>query len=199
MFNLLIMKIKYIFLSSLLVMMLPHPSFAQKEFTLMGFMQHTDLEGGCWFLQVKKDKYELTASPEILQTCHVAGRWLTLRVRQAPMMASVCMIGHMVEVVEVLDTLFHPHNPPVFHKIVKGIIHKTKDGCWYVQATDKRRYELQAPIPKKFMRVGAHYNRMSMVIPGSEGDCNMDDVITINQLEPDMKPKEAKEKKSDPR
>jgi hypothetical protein len=180
-------------------MMLPNLSFAQKEFTIIGIMQHTDIEGGCWYVQAKQQKYELTASPEILQTCHVEGRMLTLRVRQAPMMQSICMIGYMVEVVEVLDTLFHPHNPPVFDKLIKGTVHKTKEGCWYVQASGKRRYELQAPIPKKFMRIGALYNRMSKVIPGPEGNCSMDEVITISELEPDMRPKDAKEKKYDPR
>ena len=120
------MKAILIFLIALFSAVIPHSVFAQKEFTIIGMMQHTDIEGGCWFMQAKQQKYELTASPEILQTCHVEGRLLTLRVRQAPMMASVCMIGHMVEVIEVLDTLFHPHNPPVFDKKVKGVVHKTK-------------------------------------------------------------------------
>jgi len=193
------MKRILIFLIALFSTAIPHSSFAQKEFTIMGMMQHSGLEGGCWYLQAKQQKYELTASPEILQICHVEGRMLTLRVRQAPMMASVCMIGHMVEVIEVIDTLFHPHNPPVFDKKIKGVVHKAKEECWYVRTSDNHRYELQAPIPKKFMRIGARYNRMSKVIPGSEGDCDMDGVITISELEPDMKPKEAKERKSDPR
>src|SRR2546423_857476 len=115
------LKIKI--LSALLVFaVLPNSSFAQKEFTIMGIMQHSDLEGGCWYLESKHMKYELTASPEILQTCHVVGRMLSLRVRQAPMMASTCMLGHMVEVLEVYDTLFHPHDPPYTHEVIKGII-----------------------------------------------------------------------------
>ncbi len=193
------MKRLYISLAALLLSTLPGLSFAQKEFNVMGTMHHSDLEGGCWYLQSKQIKYELTASPEILQTCHVDGRMLTLRVRQAPMMASICMIGHMVEVTEVLDSVMHPHNPPFFDRHIKGIIHKNKAGCWYVLATDKKRYELQPPIPKKFMRIGARYNRMSKVEPDSESQCGMEGVITISLLEPDMKPKEAKERKSDPR
>lgn len=193
------MKKIFIALTALLPLVLSPSAFAQKDFTVMGIMQHTDLEGGCWFLQTKQMKYELTASPEILRICHIEGRALTLRVHQAHMMKSICMIGTMVEVAEVLDTVFHPHNPPFVHRKVKGIIHKTKAGCWYVRGADKLRYELQAPVPKKFMHAGARYNRMSVVLPGSESECGMEAVITISQLDPDMKPKEAKEKKSDPR
>ena len=124
---------------------------------------------------------------------------LTLRVKQAPMVASVCMIGKMLLVEQVIDSVMHPHNPPFTHEKIKGIIHKTKDGCWYVQAAHKRRYELQSPLPKQFMHVGKKYNRLSTVLPGSESVCGMNYVITISQLDPDLKPKEAKEKKYDPR
>ena len=192
-------------LAAALILLLIHlapaslrPTFAQKDFTVSGFMHHSDLEGGCWFLQAKQMKYELTASPEILATCHVEGRMLTLRVHQARMMKSICMIGTMVEISEVLDTVFHPHNPPYERKKIKGIVHKTKAGCWYV-AAGKRRYELQPPIPEKFMHSGIRYNRISVVLPGTESQCDMYGVITISELEPDMKPKDARERKSDPR
>lgn len=193
------MKTIFIFLAALAPILFSHRVFAHNEFTVMGIMQHSDLEGGCWYLQAKQMKYELTASPEILRICHVEGRSLTLRVRQAKMMASICMIGHMVEVTEVLDTLFHPHNPPFIHKKVRGIVRKNKSGCWYVVGNDKLRYELQAPIPKKFMRIGMRYNRMSTVLPGTESECGMNRVITISMLDPDLKPKEIIQKKSDPR
>lgn len=183
----------------ILIILSAHSVFAQNDFTVSGFMHHSDLEGGCWYLQAKNNKYELTASPEILATCYVEGRMLTLRVHQAHMMKSICMMGMMVAVDEVLDSVFHPHDPPYDRKKIKGIIHKNKAGCWYVLATDKRRYELQAPIPPKFMHIGAKYNRISVVLPNTESQCDMNGVITISELEPDMKPKEAKERKSDPR
>jgi len=191
----------YLSLALVFLSVLPQFAFAQKgEFTIMGIMQHTDLEGGCWFIESKHMKYELTGSPAVMQTCRVAGRSLTLRVRQAPMMASTCMLGHMVEVLEVLDTVFHAHNPP-FEKVkIKGVVHMTKDSCWYVLTKAKKRYELQPPIPAKFMHRGAKYNRISTVLPNSESQCNnMDFVITISMLDPDMKQDEARERKSDPR
>lgn len=193
------MKIIFIILSALITGFCTCPTFADNDFTISGIMQHSDLEGGCWYLQAKQTKYELTASSEILRICHVEGRSLVLRVHQAKMMASICMIGHMVEVTEVLDTLFHPHNPPFIHKRIKGTVRKNKSGCWYVMGTDKLRYELQSPIPKKFMHTGIRYNRISTVLPGSESECGMNAVITISMLDPDLKPKTIKEKKSDPR
>jgi hypothetical protein len=190
---------KTAFIFSILSLLIPSLIFAQKEFNISGIMQHSDLEGGCWFLQSGKFKYELTGSPENLRICKVEGRPLVLRVRQAKMMSSVCMIGKMVEVIEVLDTVFHPHDPPVFEKKITGTIHKTKEGCWYVRATDKRRYELLDPVPEKFMHVGMHYSRISKVLPKTESQCGLDGVITISMLEKDMKKDQAKEKKNDPR
>lgn len=165
-------------------------AFAQKgnpEFTIMGIMQHSNLEGGCWYVDTRNGKYELTGSPADLATCKVEGRQLTLKVRQAKMMASTCMVGKMVQIVEVLDTAFHPHNPPVNKMKITGIIHRTKSGCWYVLTSKKKKYEIQAPVPGKYMKVGKRYNRLSLVIPGNEGMCNMNGVITISQLESDMK------------
>jgi len=164
-------------------------AFAQKnnpEFTIMGIMQHSDLEGGCWYVDARSGKYELTGSPADLATCKVEGRQLVLKVRRAKMMASPCMIGKMVEIVEVLDTAFHPHNHPVDKMQISGTIHKMKSGCWYVLTAKKRKYEFQLPMRKQFMKIGKRYNRLSMVIPGNEGMCNMDGVITISDLEPDM-------------
>ena len=100
---------------------------------------------------------------------------------------------------EILDTVSHPHNPPFTNERIIGTVHKTKAGCWYVLTKKKKKYELQSPIPKKFMKAGAKYNRISTVLPKSESACNMDFVITISQLDPDMKKEKAFEKKSDPR
>src|SRR5437764_1027859 len=174
-------------------------SFAQEGFTISGIMQHSDLEGGCWYLESKNMKYELTGSPELMAACRVVGRMLTLRVRERKMMASTCMLGHIVEVLEVLDTVHHPHNPPFYEKKIKGVIRQTKNGCWYVLAR-KKRYELQGAIPTKFMHGGAKYNRVSVILPASESKCDLDAVITISHLDRDMKQKgRAREKKADPR
>jgi len=190
----------FIFCSVVFLAGIPDHAFAQKgNFTIMGVMKHSDLEGGCWFMESKHMKYELTGSPEILATCHVQGRMLFLRVREAPMMASTCMLGHMVQVIEVLDTVFHPHNPPYKKMMIKGTIRRNNDSCWYVLGKDKKRYELQMPIPSQFLKIGKRYHRISTVLPNTESQCNMDAVITISMLDPDLKPKEAKEKKFDPR
>jgi hypothetical protein len=189
------MKIVFV----ILTLFLSLPAFGQKDFTVTGIMHHTDIEGGCWYLQANQMKYELTALPEILRTCYVDGRMLTLRAHLAHMMKSICMVGTMLEVTVVLDSVFRPHDPPYSDVKIKGTVHKTKAGCWYVRSTDKHRYELQPPIPEQFMHIGARYNRMSKLLPESESSCGVDGVITISLLEPDMIPKEAREKKNDPR
>ena len=171
----------------------------QKEFTIMGIMQHPELEGGCWYVQARQVKYELTGSPEDLLKCKVEGRQLTLRVRQARNLNSPCMIGHMVEIVQVVDTDFHPHNPPFSDKRIKGTVRRSELDCWYVLATDKKRYELQEPIPKKYMHKGAKYNRVSKVVPGSESDCGMDAVIIDSNAPLEKSKTQAKQKKNDPR
>ena len=85
------------------------PVFAQKEFTLQGVVGHTEIEGGCWYLETKRgQKYELVGSEEDLAKVRVVGRFVTLSVRQARMMASICMIGTIVEIREVIDTNRYP-------------------------------------------------------------------------------------------
>ncbi len=161
----------------LLLCALPLGAFAQKEFVITGKMMHTDLEGGCWYLSVKDTKYELSGSPEDLAKCYVEYRPVTLRVRPGGMMGSTCMLGKRLIIVEVLDTMFHPHNPPVYQRKIVGTVHRTKAGCWYVIDTKKTRYELQSPIPKQYLRIGTKYNRKSRFVPGTESNCGMDGVI----------------------
>ncbi len=93
----------------LILCALPLGAFAQKEFVIAGKMMHTDLEGGCWYLNVKDVKYELSGSPEDLAKCYVEYRPVTLRVKPGGMMGSTCMLGKRLIIVEVLDTMFHPH------------------------------------------------------------------------------------------
>ncbi|MEP7234243.1 MAG: hypothetical protein ABI778_02995 [Ignavibacteriota bacterium] len=189
------MKRHCYFLVLILLPLLASTVFGQKEYVVMGSMQHSDIEGGCWFLQAKDQRYQLTGTAGILQSIQIEGRNLVLNVRDAQVRQSICMMGKIVEVVSILDSVFHPHNPPVYDKFISGKIHKTNNGCWYVLTAGRHKFELQAPIPKQFMHIGARYKRLSKVIPGPEGNCNMEGVITISMLEPDMKAKTVREKK----
>lgn len=172
-------------------------ALAQKEFTVSGIMQHSDLEGGCWYLQTKQEKFELTGSPENLQKCYVVGRPVTLRVRYKPMMASICMMGKVIEILDVYDTNFHARDPQLIDINITGKVHRTKAGCWYVETAKKIKYELDGPVPKQFMKIGKKYNRMSRVIPNESNCPDMNGKIVFPPGE--IPGGGIKEKKFDPR
>jgi hypothetical protein len=184
-------------ISALLLLVLTAlPSFAQKEFTIKGIMQFTDIEGGCWYLEAHKRRFELTGSDAQLATVRVEGRSLTLVVKQRNMQ-STCMVGTVVEIVDIIDTVFHPHNPPVERFKITGKVYKLDDGCFYVKTKSGKKYEFQGEVSKKYQKSGAKYSRMSMVIPSVDGFHNMNGVILLpNYVEP--KPINVP-KKADPR
>jgi hypothetical protein len=159
------------------------PSFAQKEFTVKGIMQYSNIEGGCWYLQAHKRTFELTGTDAQLATVRVEGRPLTLVVKQRNMQ-STCMMGTVVAIVDILDTVFHPHNPPVDRFKITGKIYQLEDSCYFVKTKSGKRYEFQGTLPKKYRKVGAKYSSMSMVIPSVDGFHNMNGVIllpTVNE------------------
>ncbi|MBS1902895.1 MAG: hypothetical protein JSS75_04255 [Bacteroidetes bacterium] len=171
-------------LLALLFLSVTTPLFAQKvakqrsqPYTVSGIMQHTDLEGGCWFLQTKKEKFELTGSPEDLRKCYVEGRLVTLRVVDRPFMASTCMLGRRIEIVEVLDTNFHVRDPIIMQHRIVGTIHRTSAGCWYIRTKEGFRYEMRPPIPARYRKIGRKFDRDVRFLEGSEGTCNMNGVI----------------------
>lgn len=179
----------------ILLLLLVMPALAQKEFTIKGIMQFTDIEGGCWYLQAHKRRFELTGSDEQLATVRVEGRPLTLIVKQRNMQ-STCMVGTVVEIVNILDTVFHPHNPPVERVKLTGRVYKLDDGCYYLKTKRGKKYEFQGDLPKRYRKAGARYSRISMVIPSVDGFHNMYAVIMLpTATEPAIIPK----KKADPR
>jgi hypothetical protein len=107
------------------------------------------------------------------------------------------MLGKRLEVLEVLDTNFHARDPMLLHINVVGRIHKTKSGCWYVLTDKKLKYELESPVPKQYMKIGAKFNRMSKVIPNESNCDGMNGKVHFGLDEPQPGP--MKEKKSDPR
>ena len=165
-----------------LILLLPLDLLAQKgspkEFTLVGTMHHTEIEGGCWYLETKRgQKYELVGSEENLKKVRVEGRYVTLSVRQAKMMASVCMLGTMVEITEVHDTNRYPRDPVVDTKRIRGRVARTHDGFWYIRGTDGKNYEMQPSIVPSYYKTGLRFNRVVKMISGSEGALEMNGLI----------------------
>ena len=160
-----------------LMLLVPFDLLAQNEFTLVGTMKHTEIEGGCWYLETKRgQKYELVGSEENLKKVRVDGRYVTLSVRQAKMMASVCMIGTMVEILFVHDTNRYPRDPVVDTKRIRGVVSRTHDGFWYIDGTDGKEYEMSSSIVPSYYKTGLRFNREVKMIAGSEG------VLDVNGL-----------------
>src|SRR5438876_2302805 len=89
------------------------PAFASEEFTIEGDMHKSELEGGCWYLDVGGKHYELLGDQESLERVHVDDRHVKLRVKKESA-ASICMMGESLRITEVLDTVRHPIDIPVF-------------------------------------------------------------------------------------
>jgi hypothetical protein len=175
----------------LFLFVLPFDLLAQKEFTLEGTMMHTDLEGGCWYLQTKRgQKYELVGSEENLQKVRVEGRYATLSVKQAKMMASICMMGTIVEIIAVLDTNRYPRDPAIATGRIRGVVSKTNDGFWYIMGSDGKKYEMEKSTVRSYYKTGLSFNRQVKMISGTEGALDMDMVIVaVIRPEEQIKPK----------
>jgi hypothetical protein len=162
-------------------------AFAQKEFTLRGTMKHTELEGGCWYLETKRgQKYELIGSEENLQKVRVDGRYVTISVRQAKMMASVCMLGTMVEITDVHDTNRYPRDPAIEMKRIRGIVSKTGDGFWYIKGDDGKNYEMEKHIVPSYYKTGLKFNRQVKMISGTEGALDMH-MVVVEVIRPEKR------------
>ncbi len=140
---------------------------AEKEVAIEGNMTHSDIEGGCWFLQAEDGKkYELVGEATLIASLQVEGKYASLLVTPKKGAASKCMVGEIVSVIRILETVHHPVDMMVFDARIVGRVHKTKAGIWYVQTSKKIKYSLQQPFDAKYRKVGARYNVMSRVVHG---------------------------------
>jgi hypothetical protein len=72
------------------------------SFTINGVMHHTNLEGGCWVFKTADGKnYELTgeAAKDLLRE----GQRAEIVVRPRRDLKSICLVGKIVEVVEIKE------------------------------------------------------------------------------------------------
>lgn len=152
--------------------------YAQSEFNIVGVMQHTDLEGGCWYLQdYSGKKYEVLGSQDQLQTLHVEGRQVSIMAQKNLKTSSTCMLGQVVKVISILDTVPHPRDPALFTLKVTGTIKKNKAGCYYLQTTKGKKYQVDPKAPAKFRKVGRKYSGTIRVLDRSMSSCNMDGLL----------------------
>jgi hypothetical protein len=139
-----------------------HPAMAQ-EFLLHGKMVFTNIEGGCWYLDAGGKHYELTGDSAMVASTHIEGAYVTVSVEPAKGAMSACMVGEIVKLVQVQESERHPVDAMVSDMDVKGIMHKSADGKWYVQSSKKVKFLLVHPIAK-YKHTGARYHRFSRVV-----------------------------------
>src|SRR5438094_889497 len=108
------------------VLLIFSSSLGAQGFTIEGFMQHTTLEGGCWYLQSNEGKnYELVGDQDKLSQFRNVGPVVKLTVEPVKNGASVCMIGQIVRVLEIQDL----HRPiidlPTTRMKLSGTVQRT--------------------------------------------------------------------------
>ena len=136
-----------------------------QAFSVQGTMKHSTIEGGCWYLAGDDGKsYELVGDSAIVAGLHEEGQHVSLLVEPAKGIASICMIGQIVQIVDRLDLLRHPTDLVIMPMVVKGWVRRTKLKTWYVQTPGGARYELRDPFPSKYHHIGARMNANARVL-----------------------------------
>ena len=132
--------------------------------TLSGTMVHTTVEGGCWYLDAADGKhYELIGDEGVLSVLRQEGKYVQVRARPAKNMASVCMVGPIMQVVEDVTPHLHPTDLAVIKIEIVGTM--KRDGkTWYVRTNRGLRYDFKELPPRKYRKVGRHYRHVDRVV-----------------------------------
>src|SRR5579871_3764657 len=81
-----------------------------QEFSLSGMMVHSDLEGGCWYLQDSEGKhYELFGDSGTIENLHRPALVVDLTVERMKNGASTCMVGELVHVIRIQSIRQQPY------------------------------------------------------------------------------------------
>jgi hypothetical protein len=167
------------FFASFLLLLFSHLASAQ-TMTIYGQMHHTQIEGGCWYLQAADGKhYELTGDTSIINPMRVDGQRVGIQAEIAKGAASICMVGEIVRVIRRIDSVRYATDPLIMTFVVDGNVHKAKNGYWYVIAARGKQYEFKTPPEKKYRHSGAHFHQKERVLLDKSytHNKNMDGVI----------------------
>jgi hypothetical protein len=129
-------------------------------------MVHTDLEGGCWYLEANDGKhYELFGDSATLTALHRTNAVVDITVEHVKSGASTCMVGEIVRVISVQGARQRPYDPPITPTVIEGTVHRTKAGTWYLKLKEGTRFEFQSPPATKFRHTGVHYHGRVLLDP----------------------------------
>lgn len=182
-------------MKSLLVVLLLFFSFRvnAQEITISGTMHHSELEGGCWYLQSDSVKrYELIGDSALIKQLRFEGEHVEVRATPAKGAASICMMGEIVHVSAIVETARHPFDPLISNLTLVGKVYRTESGKWYVKTTSGLRYEYKDLPSKKYRHLGMKIQQKCRVLlEGKSTPDKMNGVILSDSLKttPIAKPK----------
>jgi hypothetical protein len=167
-----------------LLLLLPLTIHAQ-EITVSGTMHHSELEGGCWYLQSDSVKrYELTGDSALMKPLHFEGEHVVVRATPAKGAASICMMGEIMRVSAIVQTARHPFDPLITNLILAGKMYRTGAGKWYVKTTSGLRYEYKDLPSKKYRHSGMKIQQKCRVLlEGKSAPDTMNGVILSDTLQ----------------
>jgi hypothetical protein len=171
-------------LLALLLLFFPLLTQAQ-EITLSGTMHHSELEGGCWYLQSDSggNRYELTGDSELMKQLHFDGEHVMVRGVRAKGAASICMLGEIVRVTQRINTVRYPIDPVISNLTLVGKVYRTSSGKWYVKTTSGARYEYKDLPSKKYRHAGMKIQQKCRVLfQGTSTPDKMNGIILSDTL-----------------
>ncbi|OGC93684.1 MAG: hypothetical protein A2W25_06185 [candidate division Zixibacteria bacterium RBG_16_53_22] len=112
---------------------------------LTGKIVRSEIEGGCWYFETEKERYEPRF--DRFDATIFSGATLKVKGYVDDLVTSICMIGPVLQVVAY--EVFYPaaKTMPSGGNLVTltGTLGLTKDGCYFV-ATTKEHIALELPI-----------------------------------------------------
>ena len=173
----------------LAILIFGNPVIGQ-TFSVHGIMRHTNLEGGCWYLEDESGKhYELIGDSALIESIREDGREVRLNVEHAKGAASICMVGDIVRVLQITSPLKGPYDPPYGDILIVGTMKRTSDGAWYILSNKRVKYEFQEAPPKSLRHVGKHVNQTFHVIMDPRSSKHHMDGIIMPNVKPPKRTK----------
>lgn len=169
-----------------------------QSFSVSGVMQHSTIEGGCWYLSGNDGKqYELIGDSATIGPLLFQGIFVDMTVEPVKGGASVCMIGEIVRVIRVETVHRQPVDLPINFMILDGTVHRTKTGVWYLRMADGTQYEFQVPPAKKHRHTGTRIHARYRVLMDKKSTKERMDGVILSDA-PSPKPRMAPGKKYNP-
>ncbi len=193
-----LLSFRFVFAVAFTLFFSSNSTVRAQSFPVSGVMQHSTLEGGCWYLSGNDGKqYELIGDSATIGPLLFQGIFVDMTVEPVKGGASVCMIGEIVRVIRVETVHRQPVDLPINFMILDGTVHRTKTGVWYLRMADGTQYEFQVPPAKKHRHTGTRIHARYRVLMDKKSTKERMDGVILSDA-PSPKPRMAPGKKYNP-